>query len=465
MDTLNSTSAEGLTEAMIRVLDASLPASLDPTPPTSSLVVWTTRAEPEVDPLAIVAGADHEDTFFWQIPVGNRSFVGIGQAWETTSDGVNRFKDLDAAIDHVRDTTTLVGEPISPTLGAGFAFAEASDWNALPPALARLPRLAHVQDGEDSYWQIATRIGEPGSTRSERIARELITGMQSIMDLAATPLPKPIAIGAVPTPGDDPAYRKLVSAGLKSIHRGEFDKVVLARSVDTPATPALGPLLARLRQQHPEAATFAVGNGVVFCGATPELLVRWSAADETATSAALAGTTRRGTTEAEDASLAAELLNDPKQLAEHQFVVDHLLDRFSSSGMEPRSSATDLMKLSNVQHLRTAVVATGSVPDGVLGLADQLHPTPAVGGTPDSTALDFINRHEGLDRGWYAGPVGIVTLDGDGEFWVALRCALLEKDHTTLFAGAGIVAGSDPDSELEETTLKLQNLGALIGLT
>ncbi len=464
MDTLNPTSAATLTDAMTDFLDVSLPASLDSSPPSSSVVVWTTRARPGVDPLAIVAGADHENTFFWEIPYAGRSFVGIGQAWETTSEGADRFRDLDAAIAHLRDSTTLVGEPMSPTLGAGFSFAETSDWNALPPALARLPRLAHIRNGRDSYWQIATTIGEPGAGRSERIAHELIAGMQTIMDLATTPIPEPIAIGDVPTPGDDPAYRKLVSAGLKSIHRGEFDKVVLARSVDTPATPAPGPLLARLRQQHPEAATFAIGNGVVFCGATPELLVRWSAADGTATSAALAGTTRRGTTEADDAALAAELLNDPKQLAEHQFVVDHLLDRFSSSGMEPRSSETDLMKLSNVQHLRTAVVATGSVPDGVLGLTDELHPTPAVGGTPDSTAVDFINRHEGLDRGWYAGPVGIMTLDGDGEFWVALRCALLEKDHTTLFAGAGIVAGSDPDSELEETTLKLQNLGALIGL-
>ncbi len=443
----------------------SLPRSIQAAPPSHSLAVLTVRAEPGIDPLAIAAGADHQDTFFWQLPSSGRSFVGIGQAWEKTATGSKRFEKLDDARRRLRDTTHLLGEQISPTLGAGFSFADESDWNALPPALARLPRLAYISHGEDAYWQVATEIDHRGPSSADRIARDLTSNLNAIMTMAATPLPEPVAIGEVPTPDDDPSYRKLVAMGVKSIHRGEFDKVVLARSVDTPSTPALGPLLARLRLQHPEAATFAIGNGVVFCGASPELLVRWSHASGTARSAALAGTVRRGATAEDDAALGSELIHDPKQRAEHQFVVDHLLDRFSSAGMAAEASDTDLMKLSSVQHLRTAIVATGSHEDGVLALADRLHPTPAVGGTPDTSALDFINRHEGLDRGWYAGPVGMLNLDGDGEFWVALRCALLEKDHTTLFAGAGIVAGSDPDSELDETTLKLQNLGALIGLT
>lgn len=438
-------------------------AALEAASPDKTVTVLTLSAPMDVDPLALVSGTRNEDVFCWEQPASGRCFVGVGSAWQETAAGTDRFAHLHRSIRALQATVLTLGEQQSPRLGAGFSFAPDSDWYSLPPGLARLPRLAYVREGDSAFWQVAAPIGPARVT-----AGQLESQIEEARALAASPPPVPIAVGQIPTPADDPAYRKLVQSGIKSIHRGEFDKVVLARSVDTPATPDLGSLLARLRLQHPEAAVFAVGNGVVFCGATPELLVRWehdrADGSGTAYSVALAGTAARGETPAEDDRLGAELSHNPKELAEHQFVIDHLVEQFGRTGMRPSASPTDLMKLQRVQHLRTAVLAEGTASDGVMELADLLHPTPAVGGTPDSLALDFIARHEGLDRGWYAGPIGVITLDGEGEFWVALRCALIDHDHTTLFAGAGIVADSDPEAELEETALKLQTLGALIGL-
>jgi isochorismate synthase len=423
-----------------------------------SMAILSIAADPTVDPVALLNAAGDDRVFFWQEPSAGRAFLGIGSAWEATGGTDNRFTTIAEELEALDAGSLRLGLPRSPFVGAGFAFSPESQWNALPSALARLPRLAYVRDYEGTFWQVAEPITDPHQT-----AEKLVAGLDRATKLAGVPSPDPLPVGRHPEALDDPVYRKLVASAIHSIERGEFEKVVLARSVETPATPDLGRLLARLGTQHPEAASFAIGDGrSVFCGATPELLVRWS--QGRARSVALAGTVARGETPAEDALFGETLMADPKEHAEHQFVIDHVVERLAEMGLKPKTEATDLMKLSAVQHLRTTIEAEGDLNGGVIPLVAALHPTPAVGGTPDSGALDFITRHEGLDRGWYAGPLGVMNLDGEGEFWVALRCALLDRDHSTLFAGAGIVAESEPDRELAETTLKLQNLGALIGL-
>ena len=123
-----------------------------------------------------------------------------------------------------------------------------------------------------------------------------------------------------------------------------------------------------------------------------------------------------------------------------------------------------VMTLRFVQHLVTEI--SGTVPDGqgLLALGERLHPTPAVGGDPRETALAMIDEHEGFDRGWYAGPIGWLGADGDGELCVALRCGIVDRTHATLFAGCGIVADSDPDQEWEESRIKLRAVVAALGI-
>ncbi|MAJ88779.1 MAG: isochorismate synthase, partial [Acidimicrobiaceae bacterium] len=180
---------------------------------------------------------------------------------------------------------------------------------------------------------------------------------------------------------------------------------------------------------------------------------------------ALAGTTGTGGDETSDAELAAEMMTSRKIRSEHQFVVDDITARLATLGLVGETPVEpDVMRLARVQHLRTPITArverrSGGVSDmDVIRVANVLHPSPAVGGTPSDPAVEWILANECFDRGWYAAPVGWTDLDGNGELRVALRSALVDESQVQLFSGAGIVADSDPDDELAETGVKLRAL-------
>jgi menaquinone-specific isochorismate synthase len=233
---------------------------------------------------------------------------------------------------------------------------------------------------------------------------------------------------------------------------------VLARSVAVEAAQPLHPMgaLNRLRQRFPDCYAFSVANGrgQSFIGATPERLLRVEGGR--LLTEALAGSAPRGRTASEDAALANELLRSEKDLREQRVVLDSILRRLRAVGIEPEASARPrLLQLSNIQHLHTPV--SGAVPSGVhlLDILGELHPTPAVGGTPREAARQRILELEGFDRGLYAGAIGWIDARGDGEFCVGIRSALVDGTRARFYAGAGIVAGSNPDRELAETELKL----------
>jgi menaquinone-specific isochorismate synthase len=211
-------------------------------------------------------------------------------------------------------------------------------------------------------------------------------------------------------------------------------------------------LVRRLRSRFPTCHTFHV-DGLV--GASPEMLIRRRG--DHIDSVVLAGTAPRGDDPRTDARLGDELLASTKDLREHRPAVASVREALTpvtaSLTVEPTPS---LLRLANVQHLATRVDGTLAAPVSVLSLAGRLHPTAAVGGTPRAAALRLIAELETIDRQRYAGPVGWVDAAGDGEFAIALRCAQLDGARARLFAGAGIVAGSLPEAELEETRLKLR---------
>ena len=271
----------------------------------------------------------------------------------------------------------------------------------------------------------------------------------------ATPAPAPA--GRVRYAGATAAeigWIDAVDRAVRRIRAGEAEKVVLARDrvVYSHVPFDAATLLRHLRTSFPSCLVFHVAGLV---GASPELLVRRQGSR--ITSLVLAGTAPRGHDEVDDGRLGEALLRSAKDLAEHRPAVTsvrHVLDPL----------VTDLhvddhpwlLRLANVQHLATRVSGTLQAPVHALELAGRLHPTAAVGGTPRDVALTMISELETIDRGRYAGPVGWVDADGDGEPAIALRCAELDGTRARLFAGAGIVADSLPESELEETRLKLR---------
>jgi menaquinone-specific isochorismate synthase len=254
-----------------------------------------------------------------------------------------------------------------------------------------------------------------------------------------------------------PDWERAVAAAVRRIRDGQLSKVVLARDLHATAARDFDVriILQRLTERYPDCFTFACGNLV---GATPELLIRRQ--DDDVSSLVLGGTVPRGRDAAEDARLGAALLASAKEREEHEYAVvgvrSVLAERCDRLQVDPGPS---LVRFANVQHLATWITgrlnARQSGSDhSVLALADALHYTPAVCGTPAEAAMELIRDLEQMDRGRYAGPVGWVDARGNGEWGIALRCAEVDGRRARLFAGCGIVAGSDPAAELAETQAK-----------
>ena len=258
-------------------------------------------------------------------------------------------------------------------------------------------------------------------------------------------------------------WQAAVDVAVSRINVGELDKVVLARDIVAQLDEPLhiGSLLLRLNEAFPECWTFCV-DGLV--GATPELLIRRDG--EHVTSRVLAGTMRRSRDSDRDGQLAAELLGSDKDQEEHVYAVESVAAALATHCTDLKVPAQPfILRLANVQHLATDV--TGELVDAApaLALAASLHPTAAVCGTPTERATQVIRELEGMDRGRYSAPVGWLAANGDGEFGIALRCALIENAERTklrLFAGCGIVAGSTGESEVAESQAKFGAMKAAL---
>ncbi len=258
-------------------------------------------------------------------------------------------------------------------------------------------------------------------------------------------------------PHDD--FRRRVADAVGEVRSGRLEKVVMAREVVVEANRPFrqADLLERLRSLHPSCMTFALGG---FLGASPELLVRRHGRH--VESHPLAGTSPRSGDPEADRRTEDALLNSPKERAEHRAVVEAIAAALSPATDELEvPERPEIVELRNVSHLGTRISGTlatgpeGRVPTA-LDVVALIHPTPAVAGTPLDLALDYLDKAEDLDRDRYAGAAGWVRSDGDGEWYLGIRCALVDDRTARLFAGVGIVGDSDPAAELAETQLKLQ---------
>ena len=260
-------------------------------------------------------------------------------------------------------------------------------------------------------------------------------------------------------------YEGAVARGVERIRAGALAKIVLAREVQVhaPADHDPAAILGILREGFPSCFVFCVGRGdSAFVAASPELLIRREGMR--ATTLALAGSTARSADPAVDAHLGERLLRSSKDREEHAIVVRRLARALRDHALWVAESPEPVVvKVANIQHLATPIRAQLSQPVPAVRLAGLLHPTPAVGGEPWAEASPLIPELEGLDRGWYAGPVGWTDTNEDGEFCVALRSALLSGPVARLYAGVGVVRDSDPPAELAETEVKLRALLPVLG--
>jgi menaquinone-specific isochorismate synthase len=255
-------------------------------------------------------------------------------------------------------------------------------------------------------------------------------------------------------------FKHSVSSALEIIASNHLTKIVLADALDVRSYNSfnLFKSLNNLRQLHPNCYVFSTSNGKGqnFIGASPERLI--SIQEQQLITDALAGSAPRGKTPNEDAANANNLVNSNKEKHEHSLVIDFITQRLSQLGLFPQILAPRLRQLSNIQHLWTPITAVVPVNIHPLKIVSQLHPTPAVAGAARDIACAEIRRYESFERGLYAAPLGWVDGKGNCEFIVGIRSALIDGDHARLYAGAGIVAGSDPDKEFAEVQLKLQAL-------
>jgi menaquinone-specific isochorismate synthase len=422
-----------------------------------------------LDPLAVLESIFEGDElhFYAERPAQGFAVAGAEAVLEHLAGGPDRFGRARAWIGEVLASTIAVGPVDEPFAGPHFFLAGTfspgtPDGLPFPGLRVFVPRwqVSRMGDGSVAVANIPVSADAPIDVLAERVWKAHAK-FRSFDYSVARRIDRPPAPSRRVEVGEVGWYQRAVATALAEIARGDYEKVVLGRAqrfeTDAPFHP-LG-VLNHLRRRYPECYAFSVGSGrgPSFIGASPERLVR--VAHGRLHTEALAGSAPRGRSASEDARLARALQQDEKERREHQLVIDAIGSRLADLGIAIEYPGSPrLLGLANVQHLHTPVSA--AVPAGVhlLDLVERLHPTPAVGGSPRDPAVAAIARMEPFDRGLYAGPLGWIDHRGGGEVFVGLRSALVDGRNAVAYAGAGIVAGSEPEKEFAETELKFQAL-------
>ncbi|MBE9115036.1 isochorismate synthase [Lusitaniella coriacea LEGE 07157] len=437
-----------------------------------SFVVSVSQQIESIDPLSALQNISSLSSsglhFYWENRKKKEAVVAIGSTKHLIVKRGNRFTKSQNFIQNCLDKTIAVGDLNLPWSGphffSGFTFFPTAQKNEspFPPATIFLPRFQIARSPEGCVLVVNITIDDRANV--EKILETLKKQIETIdwsskkgIDLELTPS----SPGIQPIPiRKTSEFTTAVTSVLKSIQTQRLSKIVLAHSLDviSPVPFQWVNSLARLRQIHPDCYIFSLSNGkgTSFIGASPERLI--SIKNRYLLTDALAGSSPRGKTEFEDDFFANQLLNSEKERREHQAVSDFICQRLRALGLQPTRSPLQLLQLSNIQHLWTPICAELPANVRPLDIVAKLHPTPAVAGVPTQIACEKIRHYETFDRSLYAAPLGWVDARGNGEFIVGIRSALIKGDRARLYAGAGIVEGSNPDKELAEVQLKLQTM-------
>lgn len=472
------------------------------------VLVSVSKPAPPPDPiraLAHFASVSESSCTGWEValwarPAAGLAMVGLGTAAALTARGPQRFAQLSAAWRQLVETALYESAGQGPARGpiglGGFAFEddseardgawgpEAGPWESFPPALIAVPRVLLWRAGRAGGVVISALAdphradagprpddaeladvpfgdGPDGEGLAGKAAQQETPAMPGLA--AEFPIERP-AVEFELQEDDARRWKATVAETARAVREGRLAKAVLARRVTVrlPQEIEVDRLLAALWQAYPHCSLFAFRrSGRWFAGATPERLVKVQGGN--VYSSCLAGSAPRGRDAEEDRLLEQALRANPKERREHALVLEAIRGGLNRVCRRVESPAEpSVWKLPTIQHLHTLVAGQLLPSVGVLEAAGQLHPTPAVGGVPREAALEWIRRHEGVERGWYAGPVGWVGPAGEGEFAVAIRCAVIEGRRAVLYAGCGILGESDPEAEYRESWLKLRPMLAAL---
>lgn len=426
---------------------------------------------PPVDPLAVFQVLSQDSPLHFYLEKGGtgEAIAAFDAAIDFTADSGDRFTQTKNSIDSTLANTLSTGAlnlPFSgPHFFCSFTFFDRSQPTdaPFPSATVFLPRWQVARS--PNHCVLVANLTIQADDRIEHLAASICQKIKQI-DLV-----KSNALNSLEFPVNylnkqrhitqNDNFKIAVNSALDSIAKKRLSKVVLAHGIDvsSPKPFSLVHSLQNLRKFYPDCYLFVTSNrqGKSFMGASPERLL--SIQDRQLVTDALAGSAPRGKNPAEDAKLANTLMSSKKERHEHRVVIDFIRDRLKYLGLNPLIyPEVRLLQLSNIQHLWTPIKATISPDVHLLDILAELHPTPAVAGVPRDVACREIRRYETFDRCLYAAPIGWLDAAGNGEFIVGIRSALIEGCHARLYAGAGIVQGSNPERELAEIELKLQAL-------
>ena len=486
---------------MIAIAERQWSAALNTTRPATTDAPWDEStsspapprlvslfaAAPDLNAADFLRAAHGMERFYWAEPGDGLTLAGAGVAAQlvaapTLPDDAERlpaqrFADIEAQVRALFDRaivrpaagTTAATELPRPRLFGGFAFQDDfvpdNTWSVFNSAEFILPHYQLAQQDGAAFLTINALVG-----RDEDLDEALHGLAEALAARLMTRSTAPVAPAEPITwryPMTRPVWDDMIDRATAAIHAGALEKVVLARVCEARSgalLDAAAPLSA-LDAHYGDSYRFLFEPRPhhAFLGATPELLVS-KRGGEVATMA-LAGSAARGATPGEDDLLAAHLLASTKDRHEHHLVVDavraHLADAADDLDVP---AAPIVLKLRNIQHLLTPITGRLRQPaGGILPLVRRLHPTPAMGGVPPERALAFLRDAEPVPRGWYAAPIGWLDSDLDGVFAVGIRSAVTQHDRAWLYAGAGIVAGSSPEREWDETALKFRPMLAALG--
>jgi len=464
--TLSAARSDWLSEAASARLNQRLEAALRKARRQVKTVVVSVSEQlaTALDPSAVVL-ASRRPQEAWQCleqpDRGGTAIAGLGAVITLETAGSDRFTTLG-----VRWRELIAAAVVDPPSGppgsglaayGGFAFApeksSAPNWKDFAPASLVVPDISLVRRDGATWITVNAAVSADDTIESV---------LDKIGELRQTPLPllDPSPTGTFRVRSELPPshYEEAVARGVQRIRAGELHKLVLAREVvvEAPRPHDVAAVFGVLRDGFPTSYIYAIGRGdATFIGASPELLIRREG--QRASTVALAGSIRRSADPSVDDHLGEQLLRSEKNREENLIVAQRIAKTLAPKSVWVTVAPEPVViKVANIQHLAAPIRAQLKDAVSAIELAGWLHPTPAVGGEPSDIAQRLIPALEGMDRGWFAGAVGWTDAIEDGEFLVALRCALVRGSTASCYAGAGIVADSDPASELAETEVKLQ---------
>lgn len=393
--------------------------------------------------------------FYWEQRHQQRAILNLGSLRQLVLDGDRRFELAQTFIEQCQQHLALDKDLAIPYVDCGFTFFAHQDQAApFPSGQISIPRIQIFQLKQKYFLVVnGDRHEQP---QLIHIAQQFKRFLQNLAPLNLSSQQNNHAILQT----QSSHFVEGVAHALKLIAQRKLSKVVLAHVLDVMAEKPFDSVTAlkNLRDRHPDCYVFSRKNwqGDSFIGASPERLL--AIRNNQLITDALAGSAPRGNTREQDQIFANDLVGSEKERREHQAVANFLAEQLTDLNLQPHVAERTLLKLSNIQHLWTPI--TANLPSNIhpLEIVAKLHPTPAVAGVPRAIACEHIQQAEPFDRSLYAAPIGWLDSQGNSEFIVAIRSALIRGKHARLYGGAGIVAGSKPEKEFAEVQLKLTSL-------